>query len=110
MEDIIKKISEVQYLSEIDNINNIDSNLLLLAIIKTEKYELLNNSNIKIHIDDSKSFNELINELLGYSDATYYLRKSGFVFSKEEINSIFNKILKMSSNKYIIDNSCNNHC
>ena len=104
MEDIIKKISEVQYLSEIDNINNIDSNLLLLAIIKTEKYELLNNSNIKIHIDDSKSFNELINELLGYSDATYYLRKSGFVFSKEEINSIFNKILKMSSNKYIIDN------
>ena len=104
MEDIIKKISEVQYLSEIDNINNIDSNLLLLAIIKTEKYELLNNSNIKIHIDDSKSFNELINELLGYSNAMYYLRKSGFVFSKEEINSIFNKILKMSSNKYIIDN------
>ena len=93
MNELIDKLKEITSLSELENLDSINTNALLYAIAKSERYDLLKNVNIKLNINDNETLEKLVDFLLSDEDILYYMHQNGFSFSKEEINSIFNTIL-----------------
>ena len=52
MNELINKLKEITSLSELENLSNINTNALLYAIAKSERYELLKDANIRLNIND----------------------------------------------------------
>ena len=96
MEELINKLKKISNLSELENISSINTNILLYAIVKSERYELLNGTNIKLNINDNDTLEKLTDFLLLDEDILYSMHRNGFNFSDDELNIMFNIIL----NKY----------
>ena len=96
MDELISKLNKINNLSELENVNIINTNILLYAICKSERYELLKDANIRININDRATLEELLDFLLSDEDILYYMFNNGFAFTKEELNVMFN----MSFQKY----------
>ena len=47
MNELIDQLKEITSLSELENLSSVNTNALLYAIAKSERYNLLKNSNIK---------------------------------------------------------------
>ncbi len=93
MEELINKLKGTNII-ELENFSNINTNTLLYAIIKSERYPLLKDNNIRLNLNDRVTLEELIDFLLTDEDYLYYMFKNGFHFSKEELNVIFNIIFQ----------------
>ena len=104
MNELINRLKEITNLQELENFSNINPNMLLYAIAKSQKYELLKDANIKININDSSTFKELIDFLLSDEDILYYMHKNDFAFSKDELNIIFNMVFQKYQYSYELDN------
>lgn len=100
MEELINRLKEISNLSELENISNINTNALLYAIAKSERYELLNGTNIRLNISDSDTLEKLTDFLLSDEDILYYMHRNGFAFSKDELNVMFNLIFKKYQYSY----------
>ena len=100
MEELINRLKEISSLSELDNLNNINTNVLLYAIAKSERYELLNGTNIRLNISDSTTIEKLTDFLLSDEDILYYMHRNGFAFSKDELNVMFNVVLQKYQYSY----------
>lgn len=100
MNELIDKLKEITSLSELENLDSINTNALLYAIAKSERYDLLKNVNIKLNINDNETLEKLVDFLLSDEDILYYMHQNGFSFSKEEINSIFNIVLQKYQDSY----------
>ena len=94
MDELINKLKEISSLSQIENIGSINTNALLYAIAKSQRYDLLNNSNIRLNIADKDTFEKLTDYLLSDEDILYYMHRNGFSLSKEELNAMFNLIIE----------------
>ena len=104
MNELINKLQEISNLSQLENINNINSNALLYAIAKSGRYDLLKDSNLKLNLADKETFEKIINFLLSDEDILYFMFKNGFTLSKEELNTIFNLIIEKYQDKYKLNN------
>ena len=100
MNKLIDKIKGINILSEIENI---DSNILFLAVVKSERYDLLKDNNIKLHIDNSDSSIQLIEYLLSDEDILYYIYHNGYSFSKQDIDLIFKIVCQKYQGTYKFD-------
>ncbi len=108
MNELINKLKEITNLSELKNLNNINSNILLYAIVKSERYELLKDTNIRLNINDSATLEKLIDYLLSDEDILYYMHSNGFTFSKDELNIMFNIIFQKHHYSYTFDSFLKN--
>ena len=86
---IAEQMKQVQSLDEIKNWNRIDSNELLIAIIQTRRYDLLEGRNIAFNLNNKESLNRLIEIILTDEDISLYLKKSGIMLKQPEANAIF---------------------
>lgn len=102
MRELINKLKEIN-LSELEDFDNINQNALLYAIAKSGRYDLLNNSNIRINTSDNETLEKLIDFLLSDEDILYYMHQNGFAFSREEINSMFNIVFSKYQRSYKLD-------
>lgn len=100
MEELINRLKEISNLSELENISSINTNALLYAIAKSERYELLNGTNIRLNISDKDTLEKLTDFLLSDEDILYYMHRNGFVFSKDELNVMFNVVLQKYQYSY----------
>lgn len=100
MEELINRLKEISNLSELENISNINTNALLYAIAKSERYELLNGTNIRLNISDKDTLEKLIDFLLSDEDILYYMQRNGFVFLKDELNVMFNVVFQKYQYSY----------
>ena len=100
MNELINRLKEISSLSELENLNNINTNALLYAIAKSERYELLNGANIRLNISDSATLEKLTDFLLSDEDILYYMHKNGFTFSKDELNVMFNVVFQKYQYSY----------
>lgn len=103
MDEIIEKLINANSLSELENIDNIDANYLLYAISKADRYDLLKESNIRLNINNRETLGKLIDYLLSDEDYLYYMHRNGFLFSKEELNAIFNIVFEKYQYSYKLD-------
>ena len=100
MTEIINKVKEIKKLSELENIDSINTNALIYAIAKSERYELLNGANIRLNISDSATLEKLTDFLLSNEDILYYIHRNGFAFSKEELNAMFTIVFQKYQYSY----------
>lgn len=100
MEKLINTLVGITSLSELDNFDNINTNLLLYAIIKSERYDLLKDVNIRLNISDSDTLEKLTDFLLSDEKILYYMHKNGFAFSKNELNVMFNIVFQKYQYSY----------
>lgn len=100
MEELINRLKEISNISELENINSINTNALLYAIAKSERYELLNGTNIRLNISDSDTLEKLTDFLLSDEEILYYMHRNGFVFSKDELNVMFNVVFQKYQYSY----------
>ena len=103
MEDLINRLKGISNLNELENINNINANTLIYLIIRSNRYDLLKNSNIRLNINDRKTLEKLIDYLLSDDDALYYMHQNGFSFSNEELNRIFIIVVQKYQDSYEFD-------
>ena len=71
MNELINSLKEITSLSELENLSNINTNALLYAIAKSERYELLKDVNIRLNISDSATLEKLTDFLLSDEDVLY---------------------------------------
>lgn len=100
MEELINTLKKINSLSELENLNNINTNNLLYAIAKSERYELLNGANIRLNISDSAKLEKLIDFLLSDEDILYYMHRNGFAFSKDELDAMFTVVFQKYQYSY----------
>lgn len=100
MNELINRLKEISSLSELENLNNINTNALLYAIAKSERYELLNGANIRLTISDIATLEKLTDFLLSDEDILYYMHRNGFAFSKDELNAMFNVVFQKYQYSY----------
>lgn len=103
MEELIKRLKDISKLSDLENLRNINRNQLLFAISKSGRYDLLKGADIRIDCDDTESFEKIIDYLLSDEDYLYYMHRNGFVFSKGELDKIFNVMCKKYYGTYSFD-------
>ena len=103
MTEIINKLKEIKNLSELENIDSINTNALIYAIAKSERYELLNGANIRLNISDSATLEKLTDFLLSNEDILYYIHRNGFYFSKDELNAMFTIVFQKHQYSYKFD-------
>lgn len=103
MNEFTNKLKEISNLSELEGLNNINSNILLYAIAKSGRYELLNGANIKLDLSDNTTLEKLIDFLLSDEDILYFMHRNGFAFSKDELNVIFIKFIQKEQDSYKFD-------
>ena len=103
MDELINRLKEITNLSELENIDNINTNILIYAIAKSEKYELLNGINIRLNISDSATLEKLTDFLLSDEDILNYIHGNGFYFSKEELNAMFTIVFQKHQYSYKFD-------
>ncbi len=100
MDELINRLKEISSLSELDNLNIINSNILLYAIAKSDRYELLSGANIKLNIGDRATLEKLTDFLLSDENILYYMHKNGFAFSKNELNLMFTIVFQKYQYSY----------
>ena len=100
MEELINRLKEITNLSELENISGINTNALIYAIAKSERYELLNGANIRLNISDSATLEKLIDFLLSDEDILYYMNRNGFAFSKDELDAMFTVVFQKYQYSY----------
>lgn len=100
MNELINQLKEITSLSELENLSGINTNALLYAIAKSERYELLKDTNIRLNISDSTTLEKLTDFLLSDEDILYYMHRNGFVFSKDELNVMFNIVFQKYQYSY----------
>ena len=100
MNELINQLKEITSLSELENLSSVNTNTLLYAIVKSERYDLLKNSNIRLNISDNVTLEKLTDFLLSDEDILYYMHRNGFFFSKEELNVLFSLVLKKYQYSY----------
>lgn len=98
MDELINRLKEISNLSELENIDSINTNALLYAIAKSERYELLKDANIRLNINDGATLEKLADFLLSDEYIIYYMNQNGFSFSKEELNVLFNIVFQKYQN------------
>ena len=103
MNELINQLKEITSLSELENLSSVNTNALLYAIAKSERYDLLKNSNIRLNISDNATLEKLTDFLLSDEDILYYMHKNGFSFSKEELNVLFSLVLKKHQYSYKLE-------
>lgn len=103
MKELINRLKEITNLSELENIDSINTNALIYAIAKSARYELLNGSNIRLNISDSTTLEKLTDFFLSDEDILYYMHKNGFTFSKEEMNAMLNIVFQKYQYSYEFD-------
>ena len=86
---IAEQMKQVQSLDEIKNWNRIDSNELLIVIIQTRRYDLLEGRNIAFNLNNKESLNRLIEIILTDEDISLYLKKAGIMLKQPDANAIF---------------------
>jgi len=89
MEELIEKLKQIKNLSELENLRGIDTNDLLLAIIKSKTYPLLDGHNVKINLDNQESFNRFAEVFLSEEDYFYYMQRNGFSLSQQDVDKLF---------------------
>ena len=94
MNELINKLKEITSLSELENLSSINTNALLYAIAKSERYDLLKDANIRLNISDSATLEKLTDFLLSDEGIMYYMNRNGFPFIKEELNILFNIVFQ----------------
>ena len=99
-DELINKLKEITSLSELENLSNINANTLFYAIVKSERYELLNDANIRLNINDSATLEKLTDFLLSDEDILYSIHRYGFTFSKDELNVMFNIVFQKHQYSY----------
>ncbi len=104
MEELMSILEKINSLSDLENIDNINPNALLYAIAKSERYDLLEDANIRVDISDELTLEKLVDFLLSDDSMLYYMHRNGFTFSKYELNIIFNIVLKKYIDSYKFDN------
>ena len=100
MEELINRLKEITNLSELENISGINTNALIYAIAKSERYELLNGANIRLNISDSATLEKLIDFLLSDEDILYCMHRNGFAFSKDELDAMFTVVFQKYQYSY----------
>lgn len=103
MNELINRLKEITSLSELENLSNINTNYLLYAITKSERYELLRDANIRLNISDSATLEKLTDFLLSDEDILYYMHRNGFAFSKDELNAMFNIVFQKYKYSYKLE-------
>jgi len=103
MNKLIDELKKVRNLSEIENIDSIDNNDLFYAIAKSERYDLLNGSNLRLNINNIVTLEKFIDYLYLDENVLYYLHQNEFSFSKEEHDSILNIIFQKHQYSYELD-------
>ena len=103
MNELINQLKEITSLSELENLSSVNTNTLLYAIVKSERYDLLKNFNIRLNISDNVTLEKLTDFLLSDEDILYYMHRNGFSFSKEELNVLFSLVLKKYQYSYKFD-------
>ena len=98
MNELIEEIKKISNLSELNNNNLIDQNILFLAIVKSRRYDLL--ANVNININNNETLTELIDYLLSDTDIVYDMRRNGFLFSQETLNNIFKIVYQKYKGTY----------
>ena len=106
MDKALDIVSKTPIGSLIDNIDSYDSNELLIAIIKLEKYGLLSFNEININFQNEKSLERFIKLLLSNEDYEYYLKNYGFKINPNDLERI-----RLIAFKYAIEdyNSFSNY-
>ncbi len=106
MDKALDVVSKTPIGSLIDNIDSYDSNELLIAIIKLEKYGLLSFNEININFQNEKSLESFIKLLLSNEDYEYYLKNYGFKINPNDLERI-----RLIAFKYAIEdyNSFSNY-
>lgn len=103
LNELQEQIKKCSSLSEINSIQEIDTNILFMSILASERYDLLSNNKINIHIDNSKTSMQLIDYLLSDEDILCYVGKSGYTFSKDDTNKIFKIVYEKYGDSYKFD-------
>ncbi len=104
MDEIITKIQSINSLEELDNIGSINKNNLIYAIAKSNRYDLLKDSNLRLDLSDDKTLENLVDLLLSDEDYSYDMKRNGFYFSKEELDCIFKIVNIKYQTSYKLDN------
>lgn len=106
MNELISQVKVCNSISEVNVDKKFDDNGLLYAITKSERYDLLKNSDLKIDFSNADTSTKLIEYLLSDEDIVYYMRRYGYQFSSLELDSIFNIVYEKygsSDNDYKLD-------
>ena len=103
MKELINRLKEITNLSELENIDSINTNALIYAVAKSARYELLNGANIRLNISDNTTLEKLTDFLLSDEDILYYMHINGFSFSKDELNAMFNIVIQKYQYSFKID-------
>lgn len=103
LNELQEQIRKCNNLSEINNIQEIDTNILFISILASERYDLLSNNKINIHIDNSETSMQLIDYLLSDEDILYYVSRIGYTFSKDDTNKIFKIVYEKYGDSYKFD-------
>ena len=103
LNELQEQIKKCSSLLEINSIQEIDTNILFMSILASERYDLLSNNKINIHIDNSETSMQLIDYLLSDEDILYYVGKSGYTFSKDDTNKIFKIVYEKYGDSYKFD-------
>ena len=103
LNELQEQIKKCNNLPEINNIQEIDTNILFMSILKSERYDLLSNNKINIHIDNSETSMQLIDYLLSDEDILYYVSRMGYTFSKDDTNKIFKIVYEKYGDSYKFD-------
>ena len=82
LNELQEQIKKCSSLSEINSIQEIDTNILFMSILASERYDLLSNNKINIHIDNTETSMQLIDYLLSDEDILYYMHRNGFASRK----------------------------
>ena len=103
MNELINKLKDISSLLELENLNDINTNLLLYAIAKSYRYKLLNGVNIRLNVNDIDTLEMLVDFLITDEDILFYMYKNGFVISKEELEVIFNIVFQKYHYSYQLE-------
>lgn len=99
----LENIKNIQKISDLDNIDSLNKNLVLCLIIKNSRFDLLKDANLRLDINDNSSLEELIDLILTDEDIFYYMNKNEFNFSNLERNTIFNIVFNKYRYSYELD-------
>lgn len=103
MTELVEKLKKIKRLAELDDLNKINRNMLLYAIIKSDRYDLINGESISVDCDDKKTLEKLIDDFMTYEDSLWFLFKNGFSFSKVELEKIFKMVCEKYYNDFKFD-------
>lgn len=97
MDNLVEQMKAVNNLADISGFNQLDSNDILLAVIQSKKYSLIEGHNIHINVNNKESLDRLLEKLLSYEDYLYDMRNGGFVCSQADMSAMFSYVRGLDS-------------